>query len=96
MSAQEYASELHAEVTQIQTTLFHMPRINEGAVTLTSIRNIPIPHHVTAGLTKSEDMPMGIGRKVVIVSGRGEITGFSYKDGRLVWTVSCEDVEVAL
>lgn len=79
-----------------QAQLFELPSIERGggAFSLTQNKNIALPHEQTAELLKAPNT--GVGKAVSLVGGTAEIQGFSYRDGRITWTIAALDVELEL
>ncbi len=77
---------------QEQAALFELPPLEGGgAITLSSVKAVPLEHQDTANLLKSRHMGHG-----ARVSGAfsGEIVAHTVKNGTVVWTVAVDTLEV--
>ena len=77
-------------------TLFQLPPIEKGggAVTLSQVKAVPLPHPQTAELLKSPDT--GIGRIGGFAGGTFEVVALGWRDGRITWTIRVDDLQLDL
>jgi hypothetical protein len=71
----------------------NFPGLREGALILLNTRNVPLAHYVTADLVKSPGA--GVGRPGKLRAD-GELTKYTFDNGRILWSFRLDGVEFEL
>ena len=76
---------MSAQPAYQQDTMFEMPAVEQGYFKVSTGKPQELPEGEEFSLRYNQ-----------VVSGRfvGEVSGFSYKDGRLVWEITCTEVNL--